>query len=131
MTHVVAREYDLLVRGAVPRGAGVHGLPPESFDALRRFLQQPVEEGREEVVARPTSRGTLPALRLQQWVGVLRTPDGTTVEILPKTHERTDEPDRARTAQSRALLMWMLSAGGDNYRAALPADLDSADIFQF
>lgn len=130
MTHVVAREYDLLVRGAVPSEAGVHGLPPESFDALRRFLQQPVDghKGREEVVARPTSRGTLPALRLQQWVGVLRTPDGTTVEILPKTHERTDEPDSARTAQSRALLMRMLSAGGDNYRAALPADLDSANM---
>ena len=46
-----------------------------------------------------------PALKLSQWVGVIRTPDGTVLEILPKTHRRGDDP-RA----SRALLLKMLAA---------------------
>lgn len=133
MTYIIAREYDLLVRGAAPGGVGIHGLPPESFDALRAFLQTPVEghKGQEEVIARPTLRGNQPALRLQQWVGVIRTPDGTTVELLPKTHERDGEADGETVARSRALLFRMLVAAGDNYRAALPADLDPARMRLF
>lgn len=134
MTYIIAREYDLLVRGAAPEGAGIHGLSPESFDALRAFLQTPVEghQGQEEVIARPTLRGNQPALRLQQWVGVIRTPDGTTVELLPKTHERAGEAaDGESVARSRALLLRMLAAAGDNYRAALPADLDPAQMRLF
>ncbi|MFC5849618.1 McrC family protein [Deinococcus petrolearius] len=133
MTYIIAREYDLLVRGAAPGAAGIHGLPPESFDALRAFLQTPVEghKGQEEVIARPTLRGNQPALRLQQWVGVIRTPDGTTVELLPKTHERDGEADGETVAHSRALLFRMLAAAGDNYRAALPADLDPAQMRLF
>lgn len=133
MTYIIAREYDLLVRGVVPETAGVHGLPPESFDALRVFLQTPVEghKGQEEVIARPTMRGNQPALRLRQWVGVIRTPDGTTVELLPKTHERDGEVGGEAVARSRALLFRMLAAAGDNYRAALPADLDPAQMRLF
>ncbi|MVN87613.1 hypothetical protein GO986_12635 [Deinococcus sp. HMF7620] len=128
MTYIIAREYDLLVRGAAPAVAGVHALPPESFDALRVFLQTPIEgnKGQEEVIARPTLRGNQPALRLQQWVGVIRTPDGTTVELLPKTHERDGEADGEAVTRSRSLLLRMLTVAGDNYRAALPADLDPA-----
>lgn len=127
MTYIVAREYDLLVRGPTSESPGVHALPPESFDVLRTFLQTPVEghRGQEEVIARPTLRGNQPALRLQQWVGVIRTPDGTTIELLPKTHER-DDP-----AQSRTMLFKMLAAVGQHYRAALPADLDPAQMRLF
>lgn len=134
MTYIIAREYDLLVRGTAPTGVGVHGLPPESFDALRAFLETPVEghKGQEEVIARLTLRGHQPALRLQQWVGVIRTPDGTTVELLPKTHEPDREAgDKAAVARSRALLLRMLATGGNNYRAALPADLDAAQMQLF
>lgn len=128
MTCIIAREYDLLVRGAAPEAPGVHGVPPESFDALRAFLQTPVEghKGQEEVIARPTLRGNQPALRLQQWVGVIRTPDGTTIELLPKTHERDGDVAAEAVSRSRALLFRMLAVAGDNYRAALPADLDPA-----
>jgi 5-methylcytosine-specific restriction enzyme subunit McrC len=133
MTYIIAREYDLLVRGTALAGDGVHGIPSESFDALRAFLQTPVEghKGREEVIARPTLRGNQPALRLQQWVGVIRTPDGTTVELLPKTHERDGKTDGEAVARSRALLFRMLAVAGDNYRAALPADLDPARMRLF
>lgn len=129
MTSIVAREYDLIARGPVTGNTpGVHGLPPASFDALRVFLQQPVQghRGKEEVIGKPTLRGSQPALRLQQWVGVIRTPDGATLEILPKTHEHTVQGEAESVARSRALLMRMLAVAGDNYRAALPADLDPA-----
>lgn len=131
MTHVVAREYDLIVRGNKPEGAGpdVHGFPPDDFDDLRRFVQTPVvgRTGESEVLARPTLRGQQPALRLRQWVGVIRVPGGSTLEILPKTHERDKAgDDRAAVTHSRAVLMRMLAAAGTNYREALPADLDPA-----
>lgn len=131
MTYVIAREYDLIVRGGVSSTPGVHSLPVEAFDTLRAFLQTPVEghKGREEVIARPTLRGNQPALRLQQWVGVIRTPDGTVVELLPKTHERDGELAGVDAVErSRALLFRMLAVAGDNYRAALPADLDPAQM---
>lgn len=129
MTAIVAREYDLIVRGAVTGDdPTVHSLPPTSFDALRVFLQQPVQghRGKEEVIGKPTLRGSQPALRLQQWVGVIRTPDGATLEILPKTHEHTVQDAGESVVRSRALLMRMLAVAGDNYRAALPADLNPA-----
>ena len=129
MTYIIAREYDLIVRGSVTGDdPSVHGLPPASFEALRTFLQQPVQghRGNEEVIGTPTLRGSQPALRLQQWVGVIRTPDGATLEILPKTHEHTVQDAGASVIRSRALLMRMLAVAGNNYRAALPADLDPA-----
>lgn len=130
MTHIVAREHDLLVRGAKPAGSGpsVHGVPADAFDELRKFMQTPVEgnKGQTEVLARSTLLGQQHALRLRQWVGVICTPQGTTLEILPKTHEPEHLQDGVTA--SRTMLFKMLAAGGSNYRAALPADLNAADM---
>ncbi|WP_135230615.1 McrC family protein [Deinococcus fonticola] len=131
MTYVVAREYDLIVRGPKPEGSGpgVHAFPPQAFDELRTFVQRPVagKQGESEVLARPTLKGSQPALRLRQWVGVIRVSTGATLEILPKTHERSGNTDtETAIEQSRALLVRMLAAAGENYRTALPADLDPA-----
>lgn len=133
MTHVVAREYDLIVKGPKPEGSGpeVHGFPPQAFEELRKFVQKPVagKQGESEMLARPTLKGNQPALRLRQWVGVIRVPSGSTLEILPKTHERSAETDAEQAEQeSRSLLMRMLAAAGRDYKAALPANLDPARI---
>lgn len=129
MTHVVAREYDLIVKGPTPPGSGpeIHGFPPQAFDELRAFVQRPVQgkQGESEVLARPTLKGNQPALRLRQWVGVIRVPSGATLEILPKTNERTEYIDQDEAIrQSRDLLVRMLAEAGESYRSALPADLD-------
>nr|WP_281255809.1 hypothetical protein [Deinococcus hopiensis] len=68
------------------------------------------------------------SLKLTQWVGLVRTPDGTTVEILPKTHERpgTRHSDPlASPGRSRTLLLRMLVATDERFLVAPPADLDA------
>lgn len=137
MTYTIAREYDLIVRGELlpPVRPGIHGIPTEAFDALYDFFSSPVEgkSGDREAMARPSVFKSIPALRLRQWVGVIRTPDGTTLEILPKTHD-TDVADTGTTpasealTASRMLLFEMLEAAGKHYKVALPADLQTATI---
>lgn len=43
-------------------------------------------------------------LRLDNYVGVVQTPCGTTIEILPKTHDDADELDRSRTMLRKMLV---------------------------
>ncbi|PTA66923.1 McrC family protein [Deinococcus arcticus] len=123
------REHDTLVRGARPpeAGANVTALPPETFDAVQAVLLDPAYDLKP--VATPTRLSGQAALKLTQWVGVVRTPDGATVEILPKTHERPGhraQPDSLR--RSRALLVRMLAATDARFRVAPPAELQTAEM---
>lgn len=125
--HLQVREHDTLVRGGHDPAwtPNIAALPPEAFDAMQDVLLDPRYD--LNPVATPTRLGGRSALKLTQWVGVLRAPDGTTVEILPKTHERpggrsgTDSLER-----SRGLLLRMLSATDERFRVAPPAELQTA-----
>jgi len=83
----VVREYDLLLLGERsrqdPAGAALARPAFEALDALAR--------GALTGVLTSTRQGAVPALKLGSHVGVLRTPDGTVIEVLPKTHERGDD----------------------------------------
>lgn len=128
--HFEVREHDLLVRGPRPPDArtNVTALPPETFDALQAVLLDPAYD-LNAPVAKPTRVGGALALQLTQWVGILQTPDGTTVEILPKTHERPGaRAQPASLERSRALLLRMLSATDERFRVAPPADLQTAQM---
>jgi len=111
------REYDLVVRGTRTGHADLPTLEGEAFDAVLRLVSGP----ELSPIGSPTLHRGQPALKLAQWVGVIRTPDGTTLEILPKTHERGDDPQA-----SRNLLLRMLSQVDERFRVAPPADLDPA-----
>lgn len=116
MRHVTAREHDVLTRGPGEEGGT---LPAAAFDALLGLLSQ------EELnpVAVPVIRAGRVAVKLTQWVGVLQMPDGTVLEILPKTHERGGDEQ-----VSRRLLVRMLSAVDARFRTGPPSDLDPADM---
>lgn len=127
--HFEVREHDTLVRGARPpeAAANVTGLPPEVFDAVQELLLNSASD--LNPVATPTRLAGSAALKLTQWVGILRTPDGATVEILPKTHERPG--NRVRTGsleRSRSLLVRMLAVTDERFRVAPPADLQTAEM---
>ncbi|KEF34433.1 hypothetical protein RDMS_07230 [Deinococcus sp. RL] len=122
--HFEVREHDLLVRGERPPGAGanVTALPPEVFEAVQAAL---LDAGHDlNPVALPTRLAGRAALKLTQWVGLLRTPGGAVVEILPKTHERPGERTRPGSLErSRGMLLRMLAATDERFRVAPPAEL--------
>ncbi|MGX9687530.1 McrC family protein [Deinococcus wulumuqiensis] len=128
-THLTLREHDTLVRGEVTAQGewNVSTLAAEAFDALQALLTD--KSGELGSVATPTKFSGKDALKLTQWVGLIRTPDGTAVEILPKTHERpgSRHHDPVNSLRmSREVLMRMLVATDERFRAAPPADLDPA-----
>jgi len=129
-THLIVREHDTLVRGQVtaPGTANVHALASEAFESVQELLvQSRSEEGELNSVGTLTRLGRHDAIKLSQWVGLIRTPDGVTVEILPKTHERPGaRQGEGSLERSRALLLRMLQATHKNFRVAPPADLDTA-----
>ena len=127
--HYAVREHDTLVCGQAPPPpkANVTGLPPEVFGAVQAVLLSDPKE--LNPVATPTRLGGQPAIKLTQWVGVLRTPSGAVVEVLPKTHERPGSrvgDDSLR--RSRSLLLRMLAATDERFRVAPPTDLQTADM---
>lgn len=126
MNHVL-REYDRVVQGKVSGWqGGTFFLAEESFGALVALIERETDKhdlANLNPVATFTHDRGRPALRLSQWVGVLRLPDGTTLEILPKTHERGDDPQACR-----AVLLRMLAATDTRFRTAPPTELNPVQM---
>lgn len=130
--YLCVREHDLLVRGDVSRVGerNVHTLAGEAFDALQVFLTgQDAAGGSLAPVASFTRLGQYDAVKLTQWVGLVRLPDGTVLEVLPKTHERPGARHAPGSlARSRAVLLRMLAATDERFRVAPPTALDAAKM---
>jgi 5-methylcytosine-specific restriction enzyme subunit McrC len=123
MNHHVLREYDTVVRGTTSGWSGANfTLEATAFDALAALVERDLPrkdlENLSGVASFTRVRGCQ-ALKLRQWVGLIRLPDGTTLEVLPKTFERGDS-----LAECRALLMRMLAATDERFRVAPSADLN-------
>lgn len=119
--NLVVREHDTLVRASeTVQGAGNQSLLAASaFDAVQEVMLGE-ELAKTVTPARLEGRDTL---KLSSWVGLLRTPDGTTVEILPKIVARGEPGEVER---SRDLLLRMLRSTDAAFKVAPPADLDPA-----
>lgn len=127
--HIEVREHDLIVVGERKASwkPNVTALTAATFDALQAVLLDPCYE--LNPVATATRFEGRAALKLGPWVGVLRLPDGTAIEILPKTHERPGERSRPGSLErSRALLLRMLAATDERFRVAPPAELQTAQM---
>lgn len=128
--HLQVREHDTLVRGAASRTGdrNVHTLTPAAFGHLQVFLSgRDVQGDALNPVATFTRLGQADAVKLSQWVGLIRLPDGTVIEILPKTHERPGaRQDAGSLPRSRSVLLRMLAATDERFRVAPPAELDTA-----
>jgi 5-methylcytosine-specific restriction enzyme subunit McrC len=125
MSNHVLREYDTVIRAQRTGWSGADFmLESQAFDALAALLEQDLSNDENlNAVAKFTRVHGSQALKFQQWVGLIRLPDGTTLEILPKTHERSDDP-----SECRAVLLRMLAATDERFRIAPPADLDPAKM---
>ena len=73
-------------------------IKPETFEVLEKFV---LENETEQYLKITTKKGYGKVLQAQNYVGVIQTKDGTSIEILPKI-KTVDE------AKSRTILIKML-----------------------
>jgi len=137
---VTVREYDYLISDTDSASGGLLGkrwavvIPQRAFEYLGRLLSR--EEGKEKsddygFFLKRTSWHGLPALQLQSYVGVLQTPCGTQIEVLPKTSVG-DENQAQREKdfeQNRNMLFCMLRhLKGANFKQSGDAHLRKAPM---
>ena len=104
------REYAVLERGERSEALDPNGtrasLTPEAFDAVKRLVvAEPTNNGDDDLAPalRIVYEKRREVIRLGGVVGVIRAPDGTQLEVLPK------QPD-LEPGRSRALLLRMLAS---------------------
>ena len=117
MPTVIVREYALLTTASVPTGSlDVAQVSDSAFDWLCKENAR-LQAGGAAIVQVEDRR----SLRLDSYVGVIETPCGTRIEILPKSVDDSDD-----APASRRLLRRMLSACVDVYhRESAPADIET------
>jgi 5-methylcytosine-specific restriction enzyme subunit McrC len=101
MNYTQCFEHDRLYRAGSPisKRLGVVELPASLFDWLLSQVGQPNGQW-----LRLDAMGRVPVLKAQQYAGVVRSPCGHVLEILPKTGHAGHTP-----AQARRVLLTMLS----------------------
>jgi 5-methylcytosine-specific restriction enzyme subunit McrC len=128
MTPLVVREYATLSQGPVARlvdGSLLRAeVPPQAFAALRGLLLDPDTSDQAQAVLTAGVQGGRDVLKLSSWVGVLQTPDGTQIEILPKVLE--NDADVVRTRQVFIRMLGALL--GFSAREWQAADLDASEL---
>jgi 5-methylcytosine-specific restriction enzyme subunit McrC len=105
MACISIREYDhLLPAGAGIRHPRARTVSAASFGALLRAIgRDPDKLGQ---ALRPSALLGRPSIQAQSFAGVIRTPDGTEIEVLPKVLYLSESEDKVESA--RALLITML-----------------------
>jgi 5-methylcytosine-specific restriction enzyme subunit McrC len=91
---ITIREYGLLIKGGASHDIGCSSISASAFDWLLVNGQSIGENGRELVRIKRQGKGI--ALQVVNFVGVLDTPCGTRIEILPKVASNSDNPELAR-----------------------------------
>jgi 5-methylcytosine-specific restriction enzyme subunit McrC len=99
VTHIVVREHALLTTAATARNLDAASVSATAFDYLRRLSASFRKSGAALV---QVESGI--ALRLDNYVGIIETPCGTVIEVLPK-----HLPGAGAEQEARALLIRMLS----------------------
>lgn len=118
-------EYDRLVPGEQSVNA-YRAIPRAAFDELQTRIDEKLDEERRWLRPAKGPKG-LPAIQVCGYVGVLRTRDGTQIEVLPKIGKHDPDPAESREAESRAILLRMLRAlRGFRWYETAAADLAQA-----
>lgn len=103
MNTLTVYEYDVLVENTGhPTSVSTKLVPKSLFQWLQTEAVRLSENG-EKAWLRLSQRHGRPAVRLMSYVGVIRSPDGFQLEILPKIGQTASQPE-----QTRALLLEML-----------------------
>ncbi len=109
MAGITIYEFDALVAAApgVPDVGGQRVVPPGVFDWLEEQALRAAEAGATAWLRLTQRRGHL-AVQVTSFVGVIRSPDGFQIEVLPKVGKAIDGGD----TQARRLLIEMLRCLG-------------------
>ncbi len=109
MAGITIYEFDALVAAApgVPDVGGQRVVPPGVFDWLEEQALRAAEAGATAWLRLTQRRGHL-AVQVTSFVGVIRSPDGFQIEVLPKVGKAIDGGDE----QARRLLIEMLRCLG-------------------
>ncbi len=87
-------------------------IKPESFEALEKFVLE--NEETAQYLKITTKKGFGKVLQAQNYVGVIQTKDGTTIEILPKISKLEDDKNedgkviKSKEDKSKEILIKML-----------------------
>ena len=118
MKTVVVREYARLTTDRVQETLDQATISAEAFEWLSNFAAS-FKKGGATILQIENRRW----LKLDSFVGVIQTPGGTILEILPK---HTEQADEGAIAAARELLIKMLSTGLDlPVRTAEKADIET------
>lgn len=129
LNDLVVREHDWLIRSETTSQGkkNISQLQTESFDALQALLEDPGSD-LSSVATFGRFQGQ-DAIKLSQWVGIIRLSTGQAIEILPKTHERPgSRAYPGSDLRSRSVLLRLLAATDERFRIAPPATLDTAHM---
>jgi 5-methylcytosine-specific restriction enzyme subunit McrC len=118
MIEVIVREFACLTTSPIENGLDQATLTPSAFDWL---CEERVKLRKDE--AEPIRFADRRSLRLDSYVGVIQTPCGTRIEVLPKILDGNEEVPRLRR-----ILRKMLASALDLTARELPAaDIDVFD----
>ncbi|MCG8612963.1 MAG: McrC family protein, partial [Pseudomonadales bacterium] len=121
---VCIREYGVLVEGESD-GRHVVGLSKTAFAYLRSLIQdeQPSDDFSPFLKLTTYKRQT--ALKVQNYVGVMQTPCGTLIEILPKLHSGEEETEEKTRQQLISMLRCLRNSP---FKQAQKADIRDAKM---
>ncbi|WP_226960759.1 McrC family protein [Thalassotalea sp. LPB0316] len=91
---IVIKEYGLLLNGGNSQDIGCRSISSKAFNWLLLNGQSIGENGRELIKVKRRGNGI--ALQVVNFVGVVETPCGTRIEILPKVTRDSDDTELAR-----------------------------------
>jgi 5-methylcytosine-specific restriction enzyme subunit McrC len=121
-TTLTVFEYDRLIPGDEPLD-GYGAIPLAAFDELRTRIVEELDEERRWLRPAKGPKG-IPAIQVCGYVGVLRTRDGTQIEVLPKIGRHQNDQ-----AEARAILLRMLrTLRGFRWYETAPANLAQARL---
>jgi len=99
------REYGYLLDGGDIDDHNVVSIPRSAFKNLLDNIHHENDNSHIEPFIKLTSYNRKPALKVQNYVGVLRTPCGSQIEILPKLYNKSKSEDAIEAARYQLLEM--------------------------
>ena len=97
MNTLTVYEYDVLVENTGQPASGSTKLVPKSLFKWLQTEAVRLSENGEKAWLRLSQRHGRPAVRLMSYVGVIRSPDGFQLEVLPKIGQAASQHEQTRT----------------------------------
>lgn len=118
------KEYGAIIEGMSGDGSAV-GIPKSAFGYLRNLIQDESISDEFSPFLKLTTHKRKTALKVQNYVGVLQTPCGTVIEVLPKLYS-SDEENEENTRQM--LLKMLRRLRNSPFREGANADIRDANM---